>query len=202
MDTLTITLTNPRQIDGYIKAANNAGMTPEALAEEFLAQQGARYADGFRIGVITGAAFVARFTPAEYGAILAYAGLIQPVPDPVYQVPTAQEQQMYDDAVAAYALLENPTEEDTLMYQSMVDSYSAIINTVANQAEIDAIVAANGPHEQVAELLSLLLATSDVHLDDPRLAPSLDLLVSLGLLDAARQAVILAYERPTPEVQG
>ena len=69
--TLTITLTNPRHIDGYVQAANGSGMTPEALALEFLEQQGARYADNFRIGIITSAAFMARFTPAEYGAILA-----------------------------------------------------------------------------------------------------------------------------------
>ena len=198
MNTLSLTVTNPRHIDGFIIAANGAGMTPEALLSEFVAQQGARYANDFRVGIITGAAFVARFTPQEYGAILAYAGAIQHVPDPVYQVPTAEEQQMYDDAVAAYALLENPTEEDTMTYQSMVNTYNAIINTVTNQAEIDAIVATNEPHIQVAELLNMLFDTSDVHLDDPRLAPGLNLLVSLGLLDAARPEQILFYERPQP----
>ena len=199
MTTISLTLTD-RQYDGFVIAANGAQVTPEALLTEFVANQGARYANDFKVGIITGAAFVARFTPQEYGDILAYAGAIQPVPDPVYQVPTAEEQQMYDDAVAAYALLENPTEEDTMMYQSMVNTYNNIINTVTNQAEIDAIVAANEPREQVAELLNLLFATSDVHLDDPRLAPGLDLLVSLSLLDVARPAVILAYDRPTPEV--
>ena len=130
MDTLTITLTNARQIDGYIQAANNAGMSPEALALEFISAQGARYADGFKIGVITGAAFIARFTPAEYGAIL-----------------TAAE-----------------------------------------------------TNEAVAGLIAELTASPNVALDAPRLAPGLALLVSEGLLDAARPAEILAYERPTPEV--
>ena len=130
MDTLTITLTNARQIDGFITAANGAGMTPEALALEFLSQQGARYADDFRIGVITGAAFIARFTPAEYGAIL-----------------TAAE-----------------------------------------------------TNEAVAALVADLKASPNVALDDPRLEPGLALLVSEGLLDAARPAEILAYDRPTPEV--
>ena len=130
MDTLTITLTNARQIDGYITAANGAGMSPEALALEFISRQGARYANDFRIGVITGAAFIARFTPAEYGAIL-----------------TASE-----------------------------------------------------TNEAVAGLIAELTASPNVALDDPRLAPGLALLVSEGLLDAARPAVILAYERPTPEV--
>ena len=199
MTTISLTLTDS-QYDGYVIAANGAGMTPQALIEQLVSQQGSRYINDFKVGIITGAAFVARFTPQEYGDILAYAGAIQPVPDPVYQVPTAEEQQMYDDAVAAYALLENPTEEDTMMYQSMVNTYNSIINTVTNQAEIDAIVAANEPREQVAELLNLLFATSDVYLDDPRLTSGLALLVSLALLDAARPAEIVAYERPTPEV--
>lgn len=130
MDTLTITLTNARQIDGFITAANGAGTSPEALALEFISAQGARYADDFKIGVITGAAFIARFTPAEYGAILA----------------------------------------------------------------------ASETNEAVAGLIAELTASPNVALDDPRLAPGLALLVSEGLLDAARPAQILAYERPTPEV--
>ena len=139
MNTISLTLTD-RQYDGFVIAANGAGMTPDALLTEFVAQQGARYANDFKVGIITGSAFVARFTPTEYGNILAYA---QVAPDPGVE---------------------------------------------------------NDPHTQVAELLNLLFATSDVHLDDPRLAPGLDLLVSLSLLDAARPAQILAYERPTPEV--
>ena len=70
MDTLTITLTNPRHIDGYTQAANGAGMTPEALALEFLEAQGARYANDFRIGWMTSATFITRFTPSEYASIL------------------------------------------------------------------------------------------------------------------------------------
>ena len=73
MNTLSITLSNARQIDGFVEAANRAGMTPEALALDFLSQQGQRYADDFRIGNITSAAFISRFTPAEYGAILTAA---------------------------------------------------------------------------------------------------------------------------------
>lgn len=129
MDTLTITLTNARQIDGFITAANGAGMSPEALALEFISAQGARYANDFKIGIITGAAFIARFTPAEYGAIL-----------------TAAE-----------------------------------------------------TNEAVAGLIAELTANPNVALDAPRLAPGLALLVGEGLLDAARPAEILAYERPTPE---
>ena len=137
MATISINLTD-RQYDGFVIAANGAQVTPEALLTEFVANQGARYANDFKVGIITGSAFVARFTPQEYGDIFAYA---QIPPDP-------------------------GVEDD--------------------------------PHTQVAELLNMLLAISDVSLDDPRLAPGLNLLVSLGLLDAARPAQILFYERPQP----
>ena len=73
MNSLTITLTDIRAIDGWVEAANKADITPEAMALELLQGQGLRYADLFRIGVLTSAAFVQRFTPAEYGAIRAAA---------------------------------------------------------------------------------------------------------------------------------
>ena len=66
---LSISLTDHRAIDGWIEAANRAGLTPEAMALELLQEQGIRYADLFKIGVITSAAFVQRFTSPEYGAI-------------------------------------------------------------------------------------------------------------------------------------
>jgi hypothetical protein len=71
--TITVTLSHARFVDGFVEAANRNGMTPEALALEFLEQQGKSYADLFGIGVITSAAFIARFTPEEYAAILADA---------------------------------------------------------------------------------------------------------------------------------
>ena len=70
MNTLTLTLTDPRVVDGWVEAANRNGTTPEAIAGEFLTQQGSSYADLFKIGVITSAAFFARFTPREYATIL------------------------------------------------------------------------------------------------------------------------------------
>jgi hypothetical protein len=73
MNSITITLTDLRAIDGWIEAANKADMTPEAMALELLQHQGLRYADLFRIGVLTSAAFVQRFTAAEYGDIRAAA---------------------------------------------------------------------------------------------------------------------------------
>jgi hypothetical protein len=73
LPSLTITITDPRIIDGWVEAANRNGITPEAIAAEFLTTQGDSYAELFHIGVITSAAFIRRFTAPEYGAILAAA---------------------------------------------------------------------------------------------------------------------------------
>ena len=70
MDNLTVTITNPRLIDGFVQAAINNNRTPESIAQEFLENQGRSYADLFKIGVITSASFISRFTPSEYGAII------------------------------------------------------------------------------------------------------------------------------------
>ena len=70
---MNVTVTDPRAIDGWVEAANRAGITPEAMALELLQEQGIRYADLFKIGVITSAAFVRRFSVSEYAGILAAA---------------------------------------------------------------------------------------------------------------------------------
>ena len=139
MNTLTVTLTDTRLIDGWVAAANSNGYAPEELALEFLQQQGKSYADLNKIGIITSAAFISRFTPAEYGAILAAA---EPDPDAA------------EDAAAISS--------------------------------------------QVQQLLNELFNEPTVTLDDPRLMPGLQLLVSAGLLDAERPAEILSYDRPEP----
>ena len=71
MDTLSLTLTNTRVIDGLIFAANSAGMTPEAYAEWLLTKDGHRFANANSYGVVTSAGFFARFTPTEYANVLA-----------------------------------------------------------------------------------------------------------------------------------
>lgn len=71
MDSLSLTLTNTRVIDGLIFAANSAGMTPEAYAEWLLTKDGHRFADANNYGIVTSAGFFARFTPTEYAAVLA-----------------------------------------------------------------------------------------------------------------------------------
>jgi hypothetical protein len=70
MDTLSVTLTNTRVIDGLTFAANSVGQTPEAYAVWLLSQDGDRFADANGYGVITSAAFFARFSPAEYASVL------------------------------------------------------------------------------------------------------------------------------------
>lgn len=70
---LTITITDPRIIDGWVEAANRNGTTPDAIALDFLTQQGGNYAELFKIGVITSAAFIRRFTATEYAIIMAAA---------------------------------------------------------------------------------------------------------------------------------
>jgi len=196
MDTLSLTLTNTRVIDGLIFAANTAGLTPEAYAEWLLTQNGHRYADANSYGVITSAAFFARFSPTEYNDVLTAAADRVVVPDPIGGVPTADEQKMYDDAVAAYAALENPTQEQTDLYEAMVASYIAA-STPDNQAEIDAAEAKNAAANEVQALVVELTNAERVALDDQRVTDGLQLLVDRGLLGADRPATITSYERPT-----
>lgn len=73
LSSLTVTLTDPRIVDGWVAAAIRNNTTPEQLAREFLEHQGRTYADLNRIGLLTSGAFIQRFTPQEYGAILAAA---------------------------------------------------------------------------------------------------------------------------------
>jgi hypothetical protein len=88
MDTLSIEITNLRAIDGVIFEANRAGLTPDVYARQQMEALGLRAADDNRIGVITSAAFIARFSPSEYAAILAAC---EPVLVPSPTDPTAEE---------------------------------------------------------------------------------------------------------------
>jgi len=196
MDTLSLTITNTRTIDGLIFAANSANLTPEAYAEWLLTQDGKRYADANSYGVITSAAFFARFTPTEYNDVLTAAADRVVVPDPIGGVPTADEQKMYDDAVATYSALENPTQEQTDLYESMVASYQAAC-TPDNQAEIDAAIAKNAAADEVQALVVELTNAERVALDDQRVTDGLQLLVDRGILGSDRPALITSYERPT-----
>jgi hypothetical protein len=197
MDTLSLTLTNTRVIDGLIFAANSAKLSPEAYAEWLLTKDGHRFADANSYGVVTSAGFFARFTPTEYANVLAASVDTVVVPEPIGGVPTEEQQQAYDEAVLAYSLLENPTAEETAAYEAAVAAYEAA-STIENQAEIDAAEAQNAKANEIKALLDELTAAERVALDDQRVTDGLALLVSRSLLGAERPAEITAYQRPFP----
>jgi hypothetical protein len=72
MNQLTVTTTE-RAYRALVVAAEANGLTVEALASEAIQQVGISYAEIFRVGVMTSAAFVRRFTVDEYAGILAAA---------------------------------------------------------------------------------------------------------------------------------
>lgn len=201
MDTLSITITDTRVIDGLIMAANSSKITPEAYGEWLLNKEGRRYADANSYGVVTSAAFFARFTPQEYAEVLTVASNTTEVPDPIGGVPTEEEQAAYDAALEEFMAISEPTEEDIATYQAALDAYEAT-KIPDNQAEIDAALIQNAEAAQIQALLDELTGASKVALDDQRVIDGLALLVVRGLLDAHRPAEITAYDRPfakTPE---
>jgi hypothetical protein len=72
MNQLTVTTTE-RAYRALVVAAEANGLTVEALASEAIQQVGISYAEIFRVGVMTSAAFVRRFTVDEYAGILVAA---------------------------------------------------------------------------------------------------------------------------------
>ena len=132
MDSLTITITSPRVIDGFIATLNseNEGRPSPRTLQEFVTSHvealGRSMATSKRVGIISAAEFVLRFQPAEY---------------------------------------------------------SAIITAAQSNA-------------QLAALLNQLRSNAEVHFDDPRLEPGLQLLVGAGLLAPERVAELLHYDRP------
>lgn len=79
IETLSYTLTDKRLIDGIVSVVNrqNVGrtaeewVTPEQFWNEKVTELANRFANDEKIGVITSASFVGRFTPAEYASIIA-----------------------------------------------------------------------------------------------------------------------------------
>jgi hypothetical protein len=72
MNQVTVTTTE-RAYRALVVAAEANGLTVEALASQAIQQVGISYAEIFRVGVMTSAAFVRRFTVGEYAGILAAA---------------------------------------------------------------------------------------------------------------------------------
>ena len=197
MDTLSLTLTNTRVIDGLIFAANSAGLSPEAYAEWLLTKDGHRFADANSYGIVTSAGLFARFTPTEYAGVLVAAANTTEVPAPIGNIPTPEEQQAYDDAVEAFNQILEPSEEEIATYQSAVEAYAAA-QVPDNQEDIDAAIAQNAQAAEIKALLDELTAAERVALDDQRVTNGLALLVSRELLGAERPAEIVSYDRPFP----
>jgi hypothetical protein len=199
MDTLSLTLTNTRVIDGLIFAANSAGKTPEAYAEWLLGQDGDRFADANNYGVVTSAGFFARFTPAEYADVLAASVDTVEVSEKIGGLATEEQYAAYQAAVLEYSMLEDPTAEETATYEAALGAYQ-LATTAENQTEVDAAEAQNAAANAVKALLDELTAAETVELDDQRVTDGLALLVSMELLGPERPAEITAYERPFPAV--
>ena len=73
MTEIIVVITDPLVVDGLIEGANRNGTTAEDIALSVLARQGQMYAELYSVGITTSAAFMARFTPAEYAAIMSAA---------------------------------------------------------------------------------------------------------------------------------
>lgn len=81
------------------------------------------------------------------------------------------------------------------IYRIGVMTSAAFVRRIA-AAEYAAILAAAEQNAQVAELVGQLLDSAYVVLDDPRLAPGLQLLVAGGLLEPERVAQLLDFGLP------
>lgn len=68
-DSLTITLSDKRLVDAIVKTAYIHKTTPEIFALEILRGSAKTYASLHKIGVITSADLISRFTPEEFSAI-------------------------------------------------------------------------------------------------------------------------------------
>ena len=197
MDTLSLTLTNTRVIDGLIFAANSAKLSPEAYAEWLLTKDGHRFADSNSYGIVTSAGFFARFTPTEYADVLAASVDTVEVPEKIGGLATEEQYAAYQAAVLEYSMLEDPTAEETATYEAALEVYQ-LATTAENQTEVDAAEAQNATANAVKTLADELTAAERVALDDQRVTDGLALLVSMELLAASRPAEITAYERPFP----
>lgn len=111
---ITITLTDPRAIDGVVATVNrrNRGrpaeewITPQQYLQNEMENFAILLANYERIGVVTSAAFVQRFTPAEYAAISAAAEASADVAALVQQLVGSTTVQLDDPRIApALALL-------------------------------------------------------------------------------------------------
>lgn len=99
--TLTITIADPRVVDGLTEGANRNETTAEAIALEIVSRQGQMYADLYGVASMTSAAFMARFTPSEYAAIMQAAQANAEVKEQLNLLITNPIVNLYDPRVSA-----------------------------------------------------------------------------------------------------
>lgn len=73
MDSITVTITNKRAIDGLIASANASQLSLDDFLQQTLVENGNLAADIYKLGVFPTSDFILRFTSAEYSAIKAAA---------------------------------------------------------------------------------------------------------------------------------
>jgi hypothetical protein len=179
MDTLNITFTNSRAYDGLVAASKSTQYSPEDFARVILEREGAKFADHMNLHVITSSAFISRFTPEEYGVIVNYSRDVQPLPE-------------YPEAPI---LPENPTQEELDNYDLEVIAHEEAL--VSYEELAAPINAHNAQVRLVKDLITLVNTNANIHLDDPRVGPGLQLLESLNLLSSGRASIVGRYDRPT-----
>ena len=95
-------------------------------------------------------------------------------------------------------------EQVTALAKNLANSESVGIITSAafiqrfTTDEYSGIIAASKTDADVAALINTLVNSAYVYLDDARILPGLQQLVTLGLLEADRIPEIVAYDRPEP----
>jgi hypothetical protein len=101
MADITVVITDPLVVDGLIEGANRNGTTAEDIALSVLARQGQMYAELYSVGITTSAAFMARFTPAEYAAVMSAAQTPGDVQDQLNLLISEPTLNYHDPRVAA-----------------------------------------------------------------------------------------------------
>ena len=127
MTDITVVITDPLVVDGLIEGANRNGTTAEDIALSVLARQGQMYAELYNVGITTSAAFMARFTTAEYAAIMSAAQTPGDVQDQLNLLLSEPNIDYYDprlanglDVLVAEQLLTPTRAQELLTYERPV----------------------------------------------------------------------------------
>ena len=105
IDSLTVSLPDKRLIDGWVEAANRASVSPEALMLDVISEEGRKYANLYKVGVVTTSAFILRLMPDEYAAIVAAAEQSPEIAEMVEQFSRQPEIALDDERLRSGLLL-------------------------------------------------------------------------------------------------